>query len=161
MDASWVTGNKITPEKSASGKYATATYYAKFEYDTTSLTITKAAAKDTTIDPNQTFIFNVKGEDVDMDVVITGTGSVTIDGLTVGATYTVTEKTDWSWRYNQESVTGLDQNNQIQLAASDNKVTFTNEKTNSKWLSAVTKVINTWTNSGISQDPDPTSGTTN
>ena len=87
------------------------------------LTITKEGWKE--IDPGQTFIFNVKSElfaanatgiqnqeildeiaalkAVDLNVVIEGDGSVTIKHLPFG-TYTVTEDTDWSWRYTPDFV---------------------------------------------------------
>lgn len=50
-------------------------------------------------DPNQSFLFRVQGENVDLVVSVQGSGSVTIDGLRQGQSYTVTELSDWSWRY--------------------------------------------------------------
>lgn len=138
VDAAWVSGNKITPQKNNEGKYVTATYYAKFEPDVTSLTINKVTTdkagnvvdyKD--LDKNQTFIFNVSGNGVDLDVTVHGNGSVTIDGLTVGATYTITEKTDWSWRYEPAVAS---QNKTLAVNAEDNVVTFTNTRPNEQWL---------------------------
>ena len=60
------------------------------------LTIQKTAKDGTTIDPNQTFVFHVKGNnnDVDMQVVITGANKQVIKNLPVGE-YTITEDTSW------------------------------------------------------------------
>ncbi len=105
VPAVWVDANgKITPQKPGD-MWKNATYYAKFEYNLTSLTIVKVGAEEhKDIDPNQTFIFNISGNGVNMDVTVhrdkNGNWSTTIDGLTVGAQYIITEKTDWSWRYN-------------------------------------------------------------
>ena len=161
---------QYTPIKSEDAAWTSATYYAKFEYNLTSLTIKKTAPE---ASDNERFIFNVSGPGITgtMQIVLKAGESKTISGLTVGKTYTVTEKTDWSWRYDCDGAKATvdkdaafnEQNHSISvdLTSAGETVTFTNNKSNSKWLSAVTKVINTWTNSGISQDPDPTSGTTN
>ena len=108
VSSDWVRGTQINPGKTkdyGNGVmgYVSATYYAKFEYNLTSLTITKTGWN--SADSNQTFIFNIKGttDDIDIDVTVHGNGSVTVYGLTVSSLYTITEKTDWSWRYNVES----------------------------------------------------------
>ena len=124
------TTNKMTPQKRPSDNlHFAATYYAKFEYDVADLTITKSGAED--IDENQSFIFTVTGpNDFSAKVVIQGNRSVTIKGLKVG-TYTVTEDTDWSWRYTPQG--GNSQ--EITLSATEpNTVTFTNKRSNGKWL---------------------------
>ena len=136
VNAAWVAANKLTPgktknygtaEKPVMG-YEAATYYAKFEYDVADLTITKSGAED--IDENQSFIFTVTGPDgFNAKVVIQGNGSVTIKGLKVG-TYTVTEDTDWSWRYAPQNRT-----QSITLnPAVTNTVTFVNTRSKGKWL---------------------------
>lgn len=136
VDAAWVADSKLTPgktknygtaEKPVMG-YEAATYYAKFEYDVADLTITKSGAED--IDENQSFIFTVTGPDgFNAKVVIQGNGSVTIKGLKVG-TYTVTEDTDWSWRYAPQNRT-----QSITLnPAVTNTVTFVNTRSKGKWL---------------------------
>lgn len=104
VNKAWVnTGtNKLTPQKSVpygdQKGYGAATYYAKFERDVFDLTIEKKAASDSNIDPNQTFVFRVQGEGVDMQVVITGANNQVIKNLPVGD-YTITEDTSWSWKY--------------------------------------------------------------
>lgn len=134
VDESWVVANKLIPHKTKDlGNnvmgYEAATYYAKFEPDVADLTITKSGAED--IDENQSFIFTVTGpNDFSAKVVIQGNRSVTIKGLKVG-TYTVTEDTDWSWRYTPQG--GNSQ--EITLSATEpNTVTFTNKRSNGKWL---------------------------
>ena len=61
-----------------------------------SLIITKDYDK--MLDPNQSAVFEVSGPTGKFEVVIHGTGSVTINGLPIG-NYTVTEKNTWTWRY--------------------------------------------------------------
>ena len=137
VNAAWVADSKLmspgktknygTAEKPVMG-YEAATYYAKFEYDVANLTITKSGAED--IDENQSFIFTVTGpNNFSAKVVIQGNDSVTIKGLKVG-TYTVTEDTDWSWRYTPKNKT---QNITLQPAGK-NEVTFINSRSKGKWL---------------------------
>ena len=133
VGAVWVAANKLTPQKTKDlGNnvmgYEAATYYAKFEYDVANLTITKSGAED--IDENQSFIFTVTGpNNFSAKVVIQGNDSVPIKGLKVG-TYTVTEDTDWSWRYTPQNRT-----QSITLnPAVTNTVTFVNTRSKGKWL---------------------------
>ena len=103
VDADWVKDSKLTPDKTKNYGtneapvmgYGAATYYAKFEYNLTTLTITKSGGN-----ANDSFIFDVKKDDkIEFTVSVKGNGSVTIAGLIVGDTYTVTERGSWSWRY--------------------------------------------------------------
>lgn len=124
--------NKVTPQKSIPLNgvmgYAAATYYAKFEPDVADLTITKSGAED--IDENQSFLFTVTGpNNFSAKVVIQGNGSVTIKGLKIG-TYTVTEDTDWSWRYTPQK----DKQEITLQPAGKNEVTFINSRSKGKWL---------------------------
>lgn len=80
-------------------------------------------------------IFRVTGDKVDMTVVVncagnSSTGSVTIANLPAG-TYTVEEVSGWTWRYTAEKAT---QTANVVGGSSDNKVEFTNTQTNNKWL---------------------------
>ena len=106
VDTSWVRENRLIPEKTKNYGtaeapvmgYEAATYYARFENETASLTITMQSRSEET-DENQSFLFDVTGPDgYCKRVVINGSSSVTIKGLKIG-TYTVTEVTGWSWRY--------------------------------------------------------------
>ena len=135
VDESWVTNSKLTPDKTKNYGtaekpvmgYEAATYYAKFEYDAADLTITKTGWE--AIDENQSFIFKVVGDNFEKKVVIKGNGSVTIKGLKIG-TYTITEVSDWSWRYTPDEIVKT-----ITLQpAQTNGVTFANTRANDKWL---------------------------
>ena len=138
-DASWIGDeNKLTPGKTknygtqetpALG-YEAATYYAKFEYDLADLIISKTGCED--IDENQSFLFKVEGEGFSTTVAIKGNTSVKITELKVG-TYTVTEITDWSWRYtNKDYVKSAD----ITPTKPDDVYTFNfaNTRSITKWL---------------------------
>ena len=129
------TTNKLTPQKRPNSGHYAATYYAKFEYDVTDLTITKEGWDK--IDENQTFLFDVTGPNgYSTRVAIVEGGSVTISGLKVG-TYTVTEVGSWSWRYlgPYGTVITLD-------PTTENKVTIRNTRQTSKWLSGDTFLDN-------------------
>lgn len=136
VDPSWVTGNKLTPEKTKNYGtaespvmgYEAATYYAKFEYDLADLIISKAGCED--IDENQSFLFKVEGEGFSTTVAIQGNNSVKITGLKVG-TYTVTEVKSWSWRYSPVSPSVTHEINPTQPYTFD----FTNNREQGKWLS--------------------------
>lgn len=146
VKSSWVgAGNKLTPQKSVpygdQKGYGAATYYAKFERDVFNLTIEKKAASDSNIDQNQTFVFRVQGEGVDMQVVITGTNKQVIKNLPVGD-YTITEDTSWSWKYTPTSKDQPVTKNDIKDGAAT--VTFENENNGTNWLTSLAKAINTW-----------------
>lgn len=94
------------------------------------LTITKTGCNEA-IDENQTFVFNVTGPNVNMQVVIKGNGSTTIKGLPAG-TYTVTEDTGWSWRYEPEEASYTVTANDIKNGEAT--VTFVNTRENEQWL---------------------------
>lgn len=105
----------------------------KVHITTCSLTITKTVRE--LIDEKQSFIFNVKGKDnnIDLDVVIAieddkDSGSITINDLPIGE-YKVTEKTSWSWRYTPEG--GAEKS--VDLSKT-NRITFTNTREKTLWL---------------------------
>lgn len=106
------------------------------------LTIEKAAADGSKpIDPNQTFVFRVRGEGVNMQVVITGEAQQTIKNLPVGD-YTITEDTSWSWKYTPEENNKSVMKEYIQNGAAT--VTFKNKNNGTNWLTSLAQVINTW-----------------
>lgn len=111
------------------------------------LTIKKTAKAGTTIDPNQTFVFRVKGNnnDVDMQVVITGASKQVIKNLPVGE-YTITEDTNWSWKYTPTSKDQPVTKNDIKDGAAT--VTFENENNGTNWLTSLAEVINKWSTKG-------------
>ena len=138
VDETWIAAeNKLTPQKTKDlGNnvmgYEAATYYAKFEYNLTSLTITKNGWK--SIDEHQSFIFKVTGEGLPNDglkVTITPSvnDSVTITGLTVGKEYTVTEESGWSWRYSAGTGSKI-----LEADATQNVITINNDRNKNQWL---------------------------
>lgn len=147
VKSSWVgADNKLTPQQSVKygdkDGYGAKTYYAKFERDVFNLTIEKKAASDSNIDQNQTFVFRVKGEGVDMQVVITGTNKQVIKNLPVGE-YTITEDTSWSWKYTPvDGAMKTLMTSDIENGAAT--VTFENKNNGTNWLTSIAKAINTW-----------------
>ena len=138
VDETWIAAeNKLTPQKTKDlGNnvmgYEAATYYAKFEYNLTSLTITKNGWE--SIDEHQSFIFKVTGEGLPNDglkVTITPSvnDSVTITGLTVGKEYTVTEESGWSWRYSAGTGSKI-----LEADATQNVITINNDRNKNQWL---------------------------
>ena len=149
VDSSWVANNKLTPgrtknygtaEKPVMG-YEAATYYAKFEYDITDLTIIKTY--NNMLDDNQSAVFTVTGDGTSIDVVIHGNGRVVIKGLKVGTTYTVTEKT-WTWRYTTALTSPTSGSIQLVDGEGNNTITFTNTLTKNKWLTGGAYCDNRW-----------------
>ena len=129
VDATWIENNKIIPQKTTEA-YETATYYAKFDYAVADLTIKQDGG---IADENQTFIYVVTGGDLPasgIKVAVKGNSSVTIKNLKIGS-YTVTEGTNWNWRC---GTTGGSQSITLQ-GSQTNAVSFTNNVSNSKWLS--------------------------
>ena len=157
VDETWVANNKLTPGKTVKygekDGYEAATYYAKFEPDVADLTITKTGWQD--IDENQSFIFTVTGGDLPkagLKVVVKGNGSVTIKGLKVGTTYTITEDTGWSWRY---TPTAEEQKKTLDVDKSKNTVIFSNERTEPKWLNGCSWAENNWASGKKKTDKNP------
>lgn len=141
VDSSWIDSStgKIQPQKNADRLYEEDVYYAKFEANNTDLTIKKAYPEnaDYSIDVNQTFIFDIKGisgtttADIDLTVTVHGDGEITITDLPIGK-YTITEQTDWSWRY---VPTDCKTSQTITLSPTEeNIVTFENTRAEVKWL---------------------------
>lgn len=142
VDTAWVNGTKITPKKTmpyGDGVmgYESATYYAKFEYNLTSMTLEKKA---TPYDNNDMFIFTVTDSNgnVFAKVALTAGEKVTLTGLTVGETYTVSEDNNWSWRYEDQAKQSIE----MLPDANRNVVTFENTVENDKWLGASSYAIN-------------------
>lgn len=102
----------------------------------TSLKITKAGSED----PEQNFIFSVEGDGINLKVTIKGNGSLLIKDLPVGQ-YTVTEVTEWSWRYQpvEKSKTV------ITIPKTTREVVFENTRTSGKWLSGDSWLRNIFT----------------
>lgn len=131
VDSDWIDANKLTPKKEGSdpAMYKAATYYAKFEKDVADLTIKKTGCSDA--DENQSFIFDVKDKNGKLITTVTihGNSSATIKDLQIDE-YTVTEKTEWSWRYEP---TKNDQRITLDVDKK-NEITFVNKRETTNWL---------------------------
>ena len=142
----WVDSKgKLTPKKDGA-LWTNTTYYARFDYNLTSLKVTKEGASNE--DKDQTFIFNISGNGINIDITVHGNSSTVIEGLTVGQVYTVTEKTEWSWRYsdtpdwrhfkNGGDSTASSVGNDVRTAqitlGVDGEIVFSNTRTEGSWL---------------------------
>ena len=122
------------------------------------LTISKQGCE--AIDENQSFIFTVTGGELPeagLKVVVKGKGSVTIKGLKVGTTYTITEDTGWSWRYTPEDG---EQKKTLDVDKTKNTVSFANKRSEDKWLNGCSWAENNWAFGKKKTDKNP-NGETN
>lgn len=123
---------------------ANKTYYAKVEPDYTTLTVKSVGVAD--IDRGEIFIFRIKGNspecaNIDVTVTVVDNSSVTVSHLPVGE-YTVTELVGWAYRYTPDTVS---KTVSISYAhGSDNSVTFSHLRTNTKWLDGNDNNMNTY-----------------
>ena len=115
-----------------------------FIYDPTLTTITIQKTGCEEIDENQTFLFRVKGnaedpntKDVDLTVAIHGNGQTTITELPVG-NYTVTELTDWSWRYTPKGNAART----FMANVGGTTLQYQNDRTDPDWLSGDSYAVN-------------------
>lgn len=113
-----------------------------FIYDPTLTTLTIRKTGWAAIDEGQTFLFSVRGtdentRDVELTVTVHGNGKTTVAELPVGS-YTVTEMTDWSWRYTPEG--GATQT--VTAGAEGAELTFANGRTEEKWLDGGAFAVN-------------------
>lgn len=115
-----------------------------FVYDPTLTTLNIRKTGFDAADAGTTFIFRIKGTDgntknIDLRVTIHGyvmgdhVPNVTVADLPVGS-YTVTEESDWSWRYKPKNG---EQTQTITLDpdGTKNVLTFENERKDGQWLS--------------------------
>ncbi|MBQ8816694.1 MAG: hypothetical protein IJZ84_05380, partial [Lachnospiraceae bacterium] len=129
------------------------TYYAKFEYNLTSLTINKQGWDSN--DADQTFLFKLmdaSGKELTM-VAVHENGSITIEGLTVGETYKIVELTNWSWRYSYDGIdndkttvsvtdTVIENGAEFTLNPTGNVITFNNTRPKEQWLDGNSYEVN-------------------
>lgn len=120
----------VTLTSQNSNQHVWFSYYPHEE--TCTLTISKTGSQP--VDENQTFQFRVTGADTDtrgVDLIVTvhGNSSITLADLPAGK-YTVRELTDWSWRYEPDSMT-----KEVTLASGEEKtVPFANTRVKTQWL---------------------------
>ena len=116
------------------------TYYAKFEYNLTTLTIRKEGLDVKTYtdgSDREMAIFDVtvvgeNNQNVTYTIALANKGEATIDNVLIGSTYTITEKNDWTWRYaNNSVVTGTVQLNKD---GSGPRIVISNEHAQDHWL---------------------------
>ncbi|MDD6488780.1 MAG: VWA domain-containing protein [Clostridia bacterium] len=80
---------------------------------------------------DESSVFRIEGSDGSVSYeTIQGTGSKTFKNLTVGITYTITEITDWSWKY---ETTGENPQTVCIKSSKESTVSFEN-KGGTKWL---------------------------
>lgn len=113
-----------------------------FIYDPTLTTLTIRKTGWAAIDEGQTFLFTVRGtdentRDIALTVTVHGNGKTTVAELPVGS-YTVTEMTDWSWRYTPQG--GAAQT--VTAGAEGAELTFVNGRTEEKWLDGGAFAVN-------------------
>lgn len=141
-------GDKIVPENN-NGSYSVAVVPGmKISYTNTrqltDLVISKSGINtdlDSADGGLQSTLFKVFSEDgFELEVTIVGNGSATIKDIPVGE-YTVTELTNWSWRYD---VVGDASQTVEAKSEGSNTVSFTNKRTNDKWLSGDCYCENWW-----------------
>ncbi len=135
VNTDWVdpATNHLKPQKTGD-IWTTQIYYAKFAALETDLTITTRSTA--AIDEEQVFLFHIKGkentdtENVDLTVTIIGDGSTVVTKLPTGE-YTITELTDWSWRYENDAAV-----RQLTLEYNDgaNEVVYDNRRESDRWL---------------------------
>lgn len=136
-DGIWTMGVTYPADMVMVNRYGNVTLEACWTRVSTTLTIGVEGCED--IDTNQTFLFQITGDDgVDIVVTVHGNSTVTIDGLTDHGKYTITQLEDWSWRY---GATGWSYGNEsgsggkaIIAVADDGTITFRNERRNTQWL---------------------------
>lgn len=126
----WKLGDEVVSGNQVMGsKNVTLTGVWEKKSDLTDLTI-QVTGCDEKLDENQAFLFRVACNGIDMMTVnVHGNGSTTISGLEAGETYTVTQLTDWSWRY-----TTANKEKSIELKTGENNVEFAQTREKTKWL---------------------------
>ncbi|MBR4394849.1 MAG: InlB B-repeat-containing protein [Eubacteriaceae bacterium] len=93
------------------------------------------------------FVVNGPGYE-NLKVIVLNGESVVIANCQIGGTYTVAEEGSWTWNYGIKSVSGDDdaETNGYQVVvssdASDNEITFKNEKTIDKWITDTDTAVN-------------------
>ena len=111
-------------------------FYALFAPIYTDLTINLSG-----MTGNDSAIFHIVGEGVDLYVTIVGNGSVTIHDIRVAVTYEITEENGWTWEYTDGGTATL---KAVDEAKTDTKniVSFQLTPSGSDWLNGETSQDN-------------------
>lgn len=148
---------------------ADVTYVGEWEktyYDYTVMTIKKEVDGSGSFDSDDIFLFKITCDghyNPNMTVTLKAGDQIVISRLRIDQEYTVTELTDWSWRYS-DSPTATDSNDSSNITTNGkirvtlkerrawtsdvNVVTFTNTLNETKWLSDEDSVRNNWQSDG-------------
>lgn len=126
------TTNRFTPDKTKLSETERNIFYAKFVKMVGDFTIDRSNATD----DDQIFVYEIKNKDTDnaFSITVTGNGNTTIRNLPLGE-YTVTQQNDWSWRYNDSSVTINHQ------SIDGTTVTFNNGANTDQWLNGNSALV--------------------
>lgn len=116
--------------------------------------------------PDQSFMFTIASGTYSTTIVVpaenftddgdgNGTAEITISGLPVG-TYTVTEDTEWSWRYELDKNSKLSVEVKPGITVASQTASFTNVRTDNKWFDGEAWCKNIFAGNSI---PSKTEGT--
>ena len=146
VDPSWIEGDDhIVPKRDGDVWHSSHTFYAKIDPDYTDLTISVQGVD--AIDDGQVIIYRIQGataetQAVDVTVAIKGNGSVTVSELRLGK-YTVTELSDWSFRYQPD---GVSKEITLSVDKTGNKLVFSHARVTTGWLDGNNDLINDFSN---------------
>jgi len=135
--------NRLIPQPSLSDANKAYNFYAKFV--PTKLVI-KNSDSIVLENEDQAFVYKVQysygGNNYVIEVVVVGNGEVTIVGIPIGATVTVTPVGDWAWRYTPTSDSF---SRTISGDPSGITITVTYNAPNEQWLTDVNNAVNAYT----------------
>ena len=120
------------------------TLYAIWRPGFTTITIAKEGMAD---DGAALFLVNGEGY-TNLEVAVPNDSSVTIANCRIEGVYTITEVDGWTWNYTIANVSGDDDTETdgyqivVDVDATKNVITFTNEKSIDKWLTDMTTKVN-------------------
>jgi uncharacterized repeat protein (TIGR02543 family) len=122
-----VIDGKLIPQKK-DGAFADHTYFAKFSATYATLTIQNSGTN--ALDKGQAYLYRITNDDdFDLTIVVQGDKAVTIQYIPAG-TYTVTQMSDWSWRYEPD-----EQSTSVVLQGGKHEtLNFANQREQEYWL---------------------------
>jgi len=144
--------NKFVPLKSGLSETESNIFYAKFVPDVAPLTIVRKNPCDT----DQAYVYKISWQNEDdqtesITVTISDfvkdendewVGSVTVQNLTLGKEYTVTQINDWSWRNNDSPIEITHEGNpNAEGILQGTTVTFSETETKPKWLNGLSSLV--------------------
>lgn len=119
------------------------TVYFAYTMNNGTLTIVKSGD----LQDNESSLFKIESSDGSVFYeTIQGSGSRTVKNLTVGSKYTVTELTDWSWKYQLNG----DNPQSIYIGVDGGTANFENKSKPTQWLSDESIVSNKFVENEVS-----------